>query len=214
MSTVAEFTLEPDEFPLGTVFARHADATVEFERAVPATPSDAAHFWVRGLETDRVADLFGDHPALEDVSTVDSVEGDHLLRCRWADDHDCVFDAFDDATVVLRSAVGTGEGWTFEVRAESQSAIARFREYCHDHDAPVALRGLHGLEPSDGRHDLTDKQRETLLLAHERGYFDTPREAALEDLAADLDITQQAVASRLRRGTRRLVEAVLVESDP
>lgn len=214
MSTVADFTLEPDEFPLGDVFARHADATVEFERAVPAARTDAAHFWVRGVGADAEPGWFDDHPGVRDVRVVASAGGDHLLRCRWADDHDCVFDALDDPTVVLRSAVGTAEGWTFEVRAGSQSAIARFREYCHDHDVPVALRGLYGLDPPDGSHDLTDKQRETLLLAHERGYFDTPREAALGDLAADLDITQQAVASRLRRGTRRLVEAALVESDP
>lgn len=214
MATVAEFTLEPDEFPLGTVFARHPDATVQLERVVSLARNRATHFWVRGLDADAAADQFDGHPGLRDVRAVGSADGDHLLQCRWAGDHDSLLDALADPSVVLRSAVGTGEEWTFEVRADSRDAIARFRRHCHDRGVPVTLRALHGLRPLDVQHDLTDKQREALVLAYEEGYFDSPREATLEEVAAELDITQQALASRLRRGSRRLVEQALVGSPP
>jgi len=52
---------------------------------------------------------------------------------------------------------------------------------------------------------LTDPQREALVLAYERGYFNSPREVTMEELGAELGITQQAVASRLRRGIDQIL---------
>ncbi|AEH36174.1 helix-turn-helix domain-containing protein [Halopiger xanaduensis] len=48
-------------------------------------------------------------------------------------------------------------------------------------------------------------QLEALELAYERGYFDEPRRATLEDLAAGVGITRQSLAGRLRRGHRNLL---------
>jgi len=50
------------------------------------------------------------------------------------------------------------------------------------------------------------------VLAYERGYFDTPRETSLEEIAEELGITQQSLSSRLRRGHRRLIKATLSSS--
>jgi predicted DNA binding protein len=44
------------------------------------------------------------------------------------------------------------------------------------------------------------------LLAYERGFFDIPRRATAADLAAELDVSRQAVSERLRRGYAALVE--------
>jgi predicted DNA binding protein len=59
---------------------------------------------------------------------------------------------------------------------------------------------------------LTETQREALVLAHERGYYDSPRETSLEEIADELGITQQSLSSRLRRGYRRLVGETLISS--
>ena len=61
---------------------------------------------------------------------------------------------------------------------------------------------------------LTDEQRETLLLAYDRGYFTEPRETSLEELAAELDISPTAVAGRLKRGMRALVGMTVVSDPP
>lgn len=51
---------------------------------------------------------------------------------------------------------------------------------------------------------LTDKQREAFLIAVEAGYYDRPRGATLDDIAAELDITTSAVSQRLTAVKRRL----------
>lgn len=56
---------------------------------------------------------------------------------------------------------------------------------------------------------LTEKQRETLELALEQGYYDRPRESELEDLAAHLDISKSAVSQRLRGAELKLIKNAL-----
>lgn len=98
------------------------------------------------------------------------------------------------------------------VRAEvsDRDAIDSFREYCRDNDIPFRIQRIYREGPSVEGSVLTDAQREALTVAYERGYFDSPREATLEVVADELGISRQAVADRLRRGHRRLIEATLV----
>jgi DNA-binding MarR family transcriptional regulator len=56
---------------------------------------------------------------------------------------------------------------------------------------------------------MTKKQLETLELALERGYYDRPRDADLEDLAADLDISKSAVSQRIRGAEIKLIKNAL-----
>ena len=52
---------------------------------------------------------------------------------------------------------------------------------------------------------LTDKQRQAVELAAERGYYEVPAEAAIEDLAAELDLSPSAFGKRLKRAERTVV---------
>lgn len=211
MATVAEFTLPADGFPLGTVFAELPNVTVQLERVIPDANGVVPYFWVRGTETDAIIKQFSDHPGVRDIRTVDHVDGEYLMRCAWDEEYDSVLDALIAPEVILLSAVGTAEEWTFELRGESREAIAEFREYCHDHGVPVTLTELHSLRALDTKQNLTDTQREALMLAYERGYFASPREMPLSEIAEELGISQQAFGERLRRGTRRLIEQALIE---
>ncbi|MFC7132099.1 MULTISPECIES: helix-turn-helix domain-containing protein [Salinibaculum] len=65
--------------------------------------------------------------------------------------------------------------------------------------------------PGDG---LTDRQHEALRIAYERGYFDIPRRASLEDVAGELDITPSSVSERLRRAQTQLIEETVATTWP
>jgi len=66
-------------------------------------------------------------------------------------------------------------------------------------------------QPGDG---LTDRQHEALRIAYERGYFDIPRRASLEEVAGELDITPSSVSERLRRAQTRLIEETVATTWP
>ncbi|MBZ6497035.1 helix-turn-helix domain-containing protein [Natrinema longum] len=61
---------------------------------------------------------------------------------------------------------------------------------------------------------LTDRQHEALRTAYERGYFDIPRQASLEDVAAELDISPSSVSERLRRAQTQLIEETVATTWP
>jgi len=64
-----------------------------------------------------------------------------------------------------------------------------------------------------GPNALTEAQREALVMAFERGYFEEPRETSLEEMAAEFDVSASAVGARLRRGMKSLVRMSRVQ-DP
>jgi len=213
MVTVMEFTSPAAEFPLGSVFESLPSVTVELERLIPHERLIIPYFWVRGAETEDIESSFESHVGVSNIRLVDSVEDEHLMRAEWDEEYFGILSALAKANVVVLSGIGTKGEWRFEVRGESPEAIAEFREYCQNSDIPISITAVHAMLPIQGEgYELTETQREALVLAYERGYFDTPREASLEEIADELGITQQSLSSRLRRGHRRLIAATLTSS--
>jgi len=213
MATVMEFTSPAEEFPLGSVFEELPGVTVELERLIPHETLIIPYFWVRGVETEDIEAAFEPHAGVSNIRLVDSVEQEYLMRAEWEPAYFGVLSALAKANVVVLTGIGTKDGWRFEVRGETQETISEFRKYCQENDIPISITAVHAMLPIQGEgYELTETQREALVLAYERGYFDTPRTASLEEIADELGITQQSLSSRLRRGHRRLIGATLSNS--
>ncbi|MFP9062061.1 helix-turn-helix domain-containing protein [Natrialbaceae archaeon A-chndr2] len=213
MATVMEFTSPVEEFPLGSVFKDLPGVEVELERLIPHETLIIPYFWVRGVETKDIETSFEPHTGVKNIQLVDSVEDEYLMRAEWKPEYFGILSALAKANVVVLTGIGVKDGWRFEVRGESQEAIAEFREYCQENDITMEITAVHAMLPIQGEgYELTETQREALVLAYERGYFDTPREVSLEEIADELGITQQSLSSRLRRGHRRLIGATLSSS--
>jgi predicted DNA binding protein len=60
-----------------------------------------------------------------------------------------------------------------------------------------------------GTEDLPTEQYETLALAADRGYFETPREVTVGELAEELDEPRSTVSYRLRRAVAAVVKRFL-----
>ena len=211
MATEATFTVPSDQFPLGTVFTQLPDVTVELERLIPAQDVIIPYFWVRGTEVSGIEDAFTTHPGVHEIRLVDSVGDEYLLRVEWALDYDDVLTILAEAEVPLIAATGTNQQWTFEIRGDDRSDIADFQRRCRELDIPITLTELHALTPVETGAEaaLTDTQQEALILAYERGYFESPREITMTELGDELGISQQAVASRLRRGIKHILGSTL-----
>lgn len=59
-------------------------------------------------------------------------------------------------------------------------------------------------DPS-GRYGLSEVQYRALTAAVEAGYYQVPREITMEELAAEFDVSHQALSERLRRAVDTLV---------
>lgn len=213
MATVATFTLPAESFPLGRIFDGYPGVTVELEQIIPTNEGIIPYFWVRdGEDIEEIEVKFLGHPDVHSIQLVDEVNGAFLLRTEWVPDYGGILHAIAETDVVLISGTGTATEWTFEVRSEEREPIAVFQGYCQEHDIPVTLTSLHALSEMETgtEYDLTEAQREALVIAYEQGYYRSPREITLEEMAEDLGITGQSLGSRLRRGIHRLIGSTLV----
>ena len=211
MATEATFTVPSDQFPLGTVFHQLPNVRIEMERLIPAQDVVIPYFWVRGTEVTDIESAFSEHPGVEAIRLVDSVEDEYLLRVEWALDYDDVLTILAETAVPLIEATGTNRQWTFEIRGDDRNDIAAFQRQCRELDIPITLTELHALTPVETATEaaLTDTQQEALVLAYERGYFESPREVTLAALGEELGISQQAVGSRLRGGIKHVLGTTL-----
>lgn len=209
MGTVAEFSVEGAEFALGRMFEGYPDVEVEVERIVPTDESVIPYVWVRNVDPGAVEHVARVHPAIREIEVVDSTDATHLCRMAWEPEYSGVLSVLTELDVTLLSAVGTASSWRIEVRAGDPGEIAALQAYWRDGGVPVTLVRLSAITPIETGTELTDAQREALALAHERGYFETPRRVTQADLAAELGISRQALGSRIRRGLDALLAQVL-----
>lgn len=210
MATVMEFRSAADEFPLGTVFENLPKASVELERLIPHGELIIPYFWVQGAKAEDIESAFEYHTGVVEVELIDNIDDDYLMRAEWENAYFGILSALALDNVSLLSGVGTKDGWEFEVRAETREDISDFRANCQEHDISLEITSVHELmAPEQESEELTDPQHEALLLAYERGYFDTPRETTLAELADELEITQQSLSSRLKRGHRQLIASTV-----
>ena len=218
MSTIAEFTLPAESFPLGSVFEHHPSVTVELERVIPIDKAIIPYIWVHNIEDSKEETIeasFEDHPDVKGVTLIDKVGGDCLFRVEWYPDYTGILQGITQTPVVLISSSGDSQQWTFEIRAEEREAIATLQEYCREHDLPIQLTSIHTLAGMtvSTEYNLTDTQREALVLAYQRGYYQTPQETTLQEMANSLGITGQALGARLRGGINRLIGSTLITTE-
>lgn len=61
------------------------------------------------------------------------------------------------------------------------------------------------LTPIVGREVLTRRQEEIIMMAFEKGYFETPRKVKLKNLAQATGVSQATLSEILRKGQKRIV---------
>lgn len=214
MTTVIEFTMDAAAFPLGVVFERLPDARITLERVVPTHDDLVPYLWIQAADPASVEQSLLSAPEVESVGFVDAVDEKYLLRVRWADDGSDLLALLATMDVTLLSGCGTVEGWVFSIRAADHETVSAFQNRCTDLSVPITVTAVQTLSSTEsvGGWGLTEPQREALECAYEHGYFDEPRRTSLEELAAKLNISRQALSTRLRRAYRRLAEQVIVST--
>lgn len=183
-----DIVLEGDR-PRKFVFTAHGTQFDEFDRALDADPTVAEFAVLTKLE----------ERAYYIVTYVTSVDTGGTYHV-----------AIEQDIAYLNVRLQDGE---YFVRASvpDRSALATLREYCLENDIPFHLDRIYHADPENAASQtLTEPQRTAMELAYERGYFDSPRETTLAAIAEELGISRQAVADRLRRGHKRLIEETII----
>jgi predicted DNA binding protein len=213
MAVTVELSLPPENFPLGTMLTAGTDLHIEFERVVPVGADVVPIFWAWNGDLEAFEQRVRDDINVEQFVAIDQVDDRRLYLLNWDIPAGAFFGALTTTEGIIRNAHGYGdENWEFELLFPSHDHLTRFHNVSRDNEIEYTLGKMQSLRDAGASqlaNVVTDKQREAIVLAFQRGYFMTPRQVTLSELATELDITQQSLSNRIRNGIEAIVEHAL-----
>jgi len=216
MGVIVDLRIPTHQFEFGRQFPT-AGGTAEIERVDAERDGDVSIFSLSEPAENGSDGGFGDSPVggcrLEMLEVPD---GRDPCVVSWEPDADPLFQLLHDHDGRVRCGRGTAESWTFEAHFPSHDAFAAFQSACTETEMGVEVERVYNptRRGTGAWYGLTPRQRRTLELAVERGYYDIPRRCTTIELADELGISDQAVTERLRRGIVTFVtNALLFEND-
>ena len=211
MTIIVDITVPADRFELGHLFREFPEIEVELERVVPLQEAIIPLFWISGAETADVEVIFREHPQIRDVDVLTTAHDATLFEVRWSSDLNGFVQTLIETQAKILEASGNAQTWDFRLRFPSHEMLAVFNQEVTGDGIPVTLRHLYNPMGIDERYStLTPEQRDALVRAYHRGYFEIPRNAVLTEIAEEMGISDSALSQRLRRGTAALIEQALI----
>lgn len=201
---------------LETSIERAADVDVTLKQQTPT--ADGAldlTLWASGDDVETFEDGLDADETVSRWVAIGGGDTRTLYRTRLTEEASSSmnYHCWTDGKAVVLSAEREVGRWTIDAYFPERSVLQQFAAGCEANGVHFDL-----LEVSDSddlqdtqQFGLSDVQAETLLTALERGYYSVPREVNLEELAAPLDVSHQAVSERLRRGVGSLIETTVAE---
>jgi predicted DNA binding protein len=215
MSVIAEVTVPPESFELGQILCVGSSTRVVLETVVPLSGQPTPFVRIRNTARERFEQSVREHQSVKRVQAVNTQNNETLYAVEWQPSGESLLSTLMQMDVTLLHSIGTTEHWTFELRFPTHEAFSAFQEYCTERDIQIVLTRMYmRTAPTAGPwYGLTEAQRETLTHAVRSGYYAVPREISTKAVAAEFDISDQAVTERLRRGIDTLVSNTLLATD-
>lgn len=208
---ITTFRLDLDAIGLGQTLRTLPDLEVEAERiAAHSTKWTMPCLWAANADFAAVDEALQADPSIDEIVETERFDDEKYYQVEWTDEVEDRIDTYVDKEGSIISARASNEGWEVRIRFASREQFDAFREHVREQGASFDLLDL--TEPGSARQStvsLTPSQRDALVAALERGYYDVPRETAARELAEELDMAHQSLSELLRRGTATLIDSTL-----
>lgn len=211
--TVRVYAEHPD-IAMAETIRSLPDVTIRVVSEAGTDPQNSVYlFWFEAPDyAELEATLTADH-TVDDFSVVLETPNRRMYRIRYSDEAKLLTPAITGGSGITIESESQDNGWMLQFQLQDHDELYALREYAIEEGITLDITELRQTAETQDRSDygLTEPQREALVTAFVHGYFDEPRETSLEELASLLDISSTAVSGRLRRGSARLIEAVLLD---
>ena len=187
-----------------TLAATDVSVSLERTRRI-ASGRSRLHFWANGSNLDGFERALRGDDSVFGVAQLDDDGDENRLYSAQVDAAATLTAASEEFDATWLTVQYADDWWHTESRFPDMDTLDRYRAWLTDRDAAVHVDNVYVEEVDDDGPDLTRRQRETVVLAYEKGFFEVPRQATLSDLAVEFDVSEQAISQRLRRAYSRLV---------
>ncbi|MFC4436218.1 MULTISPECIES: helix-turn-helix domain-containing protein [Natrialbaceae] len=213
MSVIVEFSVSTEEFIFGAALATVEDMDIELEAIVPTGSRILPYFWATGAGFEAFEEHVLSCSEIEAITQLDRIDDTALYRAEWVPEVSGLLTGLARTEAVVLEAMTTRGGWHFRVRFPNRDLLGEFYDFCTEQHLSVTVDRVYTLSEASraGRiFELTPEQREAIVLAVQRGYFEVPRGTDLSSIADELGISQQATSKRVRRGADKVLRGALL----
>jgi len=199
----------PEDVWVAAVSQAFPDATLRLLTGVPRGDRALELGEVRAGDAARVAEAIREHP---DVSAYETVyAGEKRVIAQYEAVEQGLYEFLWSSSLPPEFPVVVENGaMAFDLTATREQFEA-FGTALEESDRPHELLSVVHTEADGGL--LTERQRECLTVARQRGYFTVPRDCTLEELADVLGVDKSTASETIRRATARVVESFLARRD-
>lgn len=217
MALIAKLRLYGELILFEPTFDRAPEAVCEFAdfHYVERANGDTQYvffWWMAGCAPENFEEaLRGDH-TVSGFTEIGTLADRTLYRIEtkaFDSAQPLVFPLFRENDITTIDTRRDADGLHLHARFPSRVALDAFIEAADQIARHTELRRLYTEKPqgTDGNH-LTERQREAVSLAYERGYFDVPKQVTLSELAEELNITPQTLSRHIRISVQKIIETI------
>jgi predicted DNA binding protein len=196
----------PTDSWLGAVSRASPETTLRVTSTVAADEGDVTALTVAGADRPRAVRALRDHDDADRTEVVERGRAETIVRVTGPPPSYVA--AARRVGVPVESPVEVRDGRATLVVVDDRERLSAFGRRLAAAGATVESTGDDESEPV-----LTQAQREIVRAAIEAGYYDTPRECTLTELAADRDIAKSTCSETLHRAEGRVLRW-FVEEEP
>ena len=211
MSVLTEFTVPAEEFILHETLKQVSTIHIEIERVVADSEYVTPYFWASGETFESFERVLENDATVESVTPLEEHDDERFYRVSWHQRTGTIGHAVSKLKISILEATSDGKNWSLKLLFPNESSLTEFHDYCANYELSFQLTRLYESRHPNafGKYEVTPKQREALVTALNSGYFDVPRGVTLEHVAGELDISPNALSTRLRRGHTNLITNTL-----
>ncbi|PSP75777.1 helix-turn-helix domain-containing protein [Halobacteriales archaeon QS_3_64_16] len=200
----------PEETWVGAVSRTYPETGMTVLAAMPTGETGSALIRVAG-DTGGVRDAMAHHEGITSLAVLRTNEDEALVQFDTTEP--LILFSAQEAGLPIEPPVWIEDGEaTLELTAP-RNRLSALGEALEEFGLHYTVE--HISEDVDPETLLTDRQRRVLRTAVDRGYYDTPRECTLTELATELDVAKSTLSEVLHRAEGRVLKQVVASStDP
>lgn len=195
----------PERLWLSTLSREHPDATFRLLSAIQGGERSYGLLWVTAPDVGPLLDALADVPALTEQSVLHRTDREAALGFESSDLF--FLDIAGEAGTPIDMPVEFEHGFATVDVVGLPAWITRLGQAFEDRS--IEFRIVHIRDEVTVTQRLTQKQRESVARALEMGYYDTPRECSLTDLADSMGLAKSTISETLHRAEEVLIKEAI-----
>lgn len=209
-TVIVDIAVPGEALSIGRPFAKYPHVELTLEQISQTADENVALVWVAADEASALQEALREDSLSKRVEALTEIGGRTLLEIRLTAELDAICSTVADANAEVISGERSATEWELRLHFRTREQFGAFRAASRKLGLPIRIRRIFNPTWPTEENPLTEEQTDALATAWKNGYFEVPRRCSLQEVAAELNISDNSASQRIRRGLSTLVGTTVV----